>query len=164
MASEFPAYVTRKIDDSQVEQYLVSTTGGETLTVGEIVIWDDSNNYVKRSGADPGAGTILGISEVDSVAARLLTPDNRIPIRTLTSDSIVAMSSATDYVEGTHRQQEYGITRSSGGKWQVDTAKTTTSARVVVVDGTSATYGPGQNNVWFVKFLAEFLANDGIDS
>jgi hypothetical protein len=143
-----------------VEEYTPSQTGGETFGVGELVVWDDSNNTIDRAGTDPTA--IVGISEVDSEKARVLTPNGKIPIRTLTPESVVAMASATDYVEATHRQQIYGVTRDSNGRWLVDVAKLTTFARVLVVDGIPVNFGPGQGNVWFVKFLAEFLANDGI--
>ena len=162
--SEFPAYVARNIEQSHVEDYAASAVSGEVLLVGDLCIWDSGNGWVERSGADPSAGTIIGLAEVSSVAARLITPDNKIPIRTLDGNTVVAMSSTTDYVEATHRFVEYGVTRSSAGRWQVDVGKTTTSARVVVIGGIPQGFGPGQNNVWFVKFLAEFLANDGIDS
>jgi len=163
MPSSFPAYVTRRIDDSQVEEYTPSQVTNENLLVGDLAVWDDANDWVERSGADPAAGTIVGISEVNSEAARVLTPNGKIPIRTLSPSTVVAMASATDYVEATHRQKEYGITRTSG-RWLVDVAKTGGDARVLVVDGVVASFGPGQSNIWFVKFLAEFLANDGIDS
>lgn len=164
MPSEFPAYVSQDVERSLVHGFAVSTVAGETLLPGDLCIWDGPNAWVERAGANPAAGTIVGISEVDSASARLLTPDNRIPIRVIDPQTIVIMSSTTDYVEATHRQVEYGVTRSGNGRWQVDTSKTGANARVVVVGGYPVNWGPGQSNLWLVKFLAEFLAQDGIDS
>lgn len=156
--SRFPAYVASGHDHSWVEEYVPSQVTAETLKVGELAIWDAANDWIERSGADPAAGTIFGLCEVDSEAARVLTPNGRIPLRKLTSDIIIAMSSETQYVDATHREVEYGITRNATtGHWQVDPAKTTTDARVKVVRGDVGT------NTWFVRFLAEFI-DDGIDS
>lgn len=163
MPSEFPAYATKFVEKSQVEEFAVSQVAGEVLLVGDLCVWDAPNGWVERAGADPAAGTIVGISEVDSEKARVLTPNGKIPIRRINVDTVFALSSATDYVEATHRNQEYGITRSANGRWRVDTAKTGASARVVVRDGVVANFGPGQGNIWLVQFLAEFIA-DAIDS
>jgi len=153
--SLFPAYVTRGEDQhSSVEEYTPDTT--LVMIVGDFGVWDDSNNWLERCGADPAL--IAGISEVDSEQAKLLTTNGKIPHRLLRSGVVLCMSSVTTYVEATHRGGEYGITRSAEGFWQVDTAKVTTDARVVVLDGDAAT---GQ---WYVTPLAEFLQFDGVDS
>lgn len=156
--SDFPAYIAQGHDQSRVEEYAVSTTTNENLLVGDLAVWDAGNDWIERAGADPTA--IMGISEVRSADARTLTPNNKIPLRELTAGVVVAMSSATAYVEGTHRNVEYGITRSSAGNWRVDVSKTGGSARVRVVRGEVSQ----DQNIWYVQFLAEYLATDGIDS
>lgn len=155
--SEFPAGVASKIESgTDVFEFTPSQVSGETFVVGDLVVWDAANDWVERAGANPTA--ILGISEVSSEDARLITPNGKVPIRTLTEKAIVALSSATTLSEATHRLGEYGITRSSGGKWQLDPAKTGGDARVVVLDVDTGT------NTAFCKFLSEFLSADGIDS
>jgi hypothetical protein len=152
--SLFPAYVTRGEDQhSSVEEYTPDTT--LNLIVGDFGVWDDSNNWLERCGTDPAL--IAGISEVDSNEAAALVSNGKMPFRLLRAGVILCMSSTTTYVEATHRGQEYGITRSSEGFWQVDVAKVTTDARVVVIDGDA-------EGRWYVSPLAEFLQFDGIDS
>lgn len=152
--SDFPAYVTRGEDQhSSVEEYTPDVT--LTMLVGDFGVWDTSNNWLERCGADPAL--IAGISEVDSVQAALLTTTGKIPHRLLRSGVVLCMSSETTYVEATHRGVEYGITRSSAGNWQVDVAKTGADARVTVIDGDA-------EGRWYVSPLAEFLQYDGIDS
>ena len=156
--SRFPAYVASGHDTTRVEEFVPSQVAGEVLLVGELAIWDAANDWIERAGANPAAGTILGLCEVKSEEARLITPNGRIPLRQITADTIIAMSSETQYVDATHRLVEYGVTRNAtSGHWQVDPAKTTTDARVLVVRGDVGT------NTWFVRFLAEFI-DDGIDS
>lgn len=155
--SDFPAYVTYNEDQgSEVEEYTPGTAAGEQMVVGDLAVWDDSNNWVERCGTDPAL--ILGISEVDSEQARLLTTNGKIPIRVLKSNAVLCFSSATTPVEATHLFQEYGITRNASGRWQVDVAKTGASARVVV---RRLDISEGR---WYCTVLAEFLQADGIDS
>lgn len=164
MASLFPAYVTQNEDvGSEVEEFTPGTAAGEQMVVGDLATWDDANNWIERAGTNPSA--IAGICEVDSEQARLLTASGKIPIRLLKSDALVCMSSTTTPVVATHVGQEYGITRASGGQWQVDTAKTAGDARVVVrrVELSTDIGGAGMER-WYVNFLAEFLSHDGIDS
>lgn len=156
-ATDFPAYVSYNEDvGSVVEEYTPSQVSGETMVVGDLAVWDGANDWVERAGADPTA--IVGICEGDSEEGRQLTTNGKIPIRTLNSKCRLSMSSATTYVEATHRGNEYGITRSAAGHWRVDTAKTGGDARVLVIDGDPDT------NIWTVVFLAEFLSTEGIDS
>lgn len=154
--SLFPAYVAGRAERSDVLEYTPSQVSGETLITGDLCVWDDSNNWVERAGTNPTA--IIGISEGSSEAGRVLTPNGKIPIRVLNDRVIVALSSSTTLTEASHRQQEYGITRASGGQWQLDTSKTGGNARVLVVDVDET------NQIAFCRFLAEFLAGDGIDS
>jgi len=157
--SEFPAYIAYGHDHSRNEEYTPGVAAGEQMLVGEFVVWDDSNNWIERAGADPTL--IVGISEVLSEAARLLTPDGKIPIRRLLPGAVIALSCATLLDIATHLNQEYGITRSSGGKWQLDPAKTTTSARCKVIR--IGNLGSLSTQIAYVEFLQEFL-DDTIDS
>lgn len=155
MASDFPAYVARGYDATVVEEFTPSQVSGETFIPGDFVVWDGTNDWVERGGTNPTG--IYGISEVDSEAARVLTENGKVPIRQLWPGCILALSSATTYDEATHRGTEYGITRNASGHWQLDVSKTTTNARVVVVDGDP------DKNIWFCRPLAEYFDN-GIDS
>lgn len=154
MASLFPVYVAYNHEKSVVEEYTASTTGGETFGYGDFVKL--VANVCKLCTADPP--TILGISEVFSTNARLLTPNLKVPVRTLSSECVLAFSSATTPVEATHLNQIYGITRTAGGIWQIDTAKTGVSGRVTIV---RLDIGQG---IWFGKVLAANLTNAGIVS
>lgn len=162
MPSDFPARVAFAPERPLVVPFAHSTVANEnSVKAGELVVWDDTNNWVERAGADPT--TILGISLGDSNANRLITPDNKVPIQLLTSDVVVAMSSPVDYVEGTHRMQEYGIARSAAGNWRVDTTDTT-NVCVVVIDGDVGSATGGTQNTFFVKFLATDIASEGVAS
>lgn len=153
MASSFPMQTAYGHDKSTVEEYTPGT-GSDAFVVGDFVILDGVT--VKVAGADPTA--ILGFSEVRSEDAKLLTPNGKVPVRQLTSEHVLQMSSDTTPVEATHLGQEYGITKdSTTGYWQVDTSKTTTSARVYVNRLNVA------EGIWFVKVLATYIATDGID-
>jgi hypothetical protein len=115
-----------------------------------------SGATVLRCGADPA--TILGLSEVVSESARVLTPNGKIPIRVLNPEMVLVMSSLTVPVDATHLNNSYGITRDANGIWQVDVAKTAGSARVTVVRLEIAL------GFWYVKVIASVLLNDGIAS
>lgn len=163
MASDFAAYVTRGRRFGHVEEYTPSTTAGETLVTGDFGVWDDSNNWIERAAADPTA--IVGICEGESEEGRVLTGNGKIPIFVLTSNVTLAMASATQYVEATHRNQTYGITRSAAGNWRVDVSKTGGDARVLVVDGDARSLPNGEQlNIWYVQVLSANLANDGVAS
>lgn len=158
MATDFPMQTAYNIEKGlTAEEFTPSQTVNENLLVGDLGIQGASPGTIKRSGADPAAGTILGFSPVNSELARVLTPNGKIPIYRITSDAVFCLSSATTPVEATHLNQEYGITRSSAGNWRVDVAKTTTDARVKVVRLNVA------EGKWFCIFLAEFI-DDGVDS
>jgi hypothetical protein len=164
MASSFPAYVIRNEDaGSLVEEYTPGTAAGETTSPGEFVTWDNANNWVERCGADPTA--ILGLAEVDSEQARVLTQSGKIPIRVLNSNAIIAISSSTTPVVATHVGNEYGITRNATtGFWQLDIGKTGGSARALVVGCQTGSDLSGVGEAFFVRMLAEFLSDDGIDT
>lgn len=154
MASLFAARVAYGHDKSIVEEYTPSQVAGETFIYGDFVTLSGVNAI--RCGADPA--TILGLSEVVSENARLLTPNGKVPVRTLTSECVLALSSATTPVEATHLNQSYGITRAAGGQWQLDVAKTGLSARVTVV---RVDVGQG---IFYCKVIAQYLLNDTIVS
>lgn len=153
--SEFPAYVAYGHEHSRNEEFTPSQVGGETLVVGEFAIWDDSNNWIERAGTNPTA--IVGLCEVDSEAARVLTENGKIPLRRILPGCVIALSSTTTLTEADHLFAEYGITRSSGGKWQLDTSKTTTNARVKIIRIDTG------KNIAFCEVLQEFLVSE-IDS
>lgn len=159
MASDFPVRVANGFEHTVVEEYTPSQVSGETFIPNDFVVWDDSNNWVERAGADPTP--IYGLSEVNSENARVLTPNGKVPIRRLLPGVRLEMCSATTYAEATHRNQEYGIVRLSSGNWAVDVAETT-NVRVKVVDGRSSSGIPSEN-VFVVIPLAEHF-DDGIDS
>lgn len=152
----FPVTVAYDHDKgSIVEEYTPSQVGGETFGYGDFVVL--AANVVKLCGADPAA--ILGLSEVVSERARLITPNGKVPIRTLNSEATLQMCSDTVPVEATHLNQAYGITRDgTTGIWKLDTAKTAGDARVTVVRLLIP------EGIWVVKPLAAFLTNDGIAS
>ncbi len=155
--SLFPAYVASRIETgTDVQEFTPSQVGGETFIVGDFVVWDAANDWAERAGANPTA--ILGISEVDSERARVLTPNGRVPIRMLTEKAILALSCTTTLTVAAHLLNEYGITRAAGGQWQLDVSKTGGTARCVVVAIDIDT------QTAYVKMLAEFLDGDGIDS
>ena len=134
MASSFPAYVTYGEDaGSEVQEFTPGTAAGEQMKPGEFVVWDDANNWVERGGADPTP--ILGISEVDSEQARVLTASGKIPIRVLKgAKAVICMCSDTTPVVATHVGQKYGIVRDgTTGFWKVDVSDTV-NTRVIVLD------------------------------
>jgi len=154
MASSFPAQTAYGHDQSRVEEYTPGS-GANAFVVGDILIL--SGVEARVAGVNPAA--ILGLSEVNSDDAKLLTENGKVPVRQLTTEHVVQMCSATTPVEATHLGQEYGITKNgTTGFWEVDVAKTGANARVYV-DRLNIPEGR-----WFVKFLAEFLATDGIDT
>ena len=155
MATNFPASQVYGHDHSTNLEYTPSAVAGETLTYGQFCTL--SGATVVRCGADPAG--ILGISEVDSEAAKLLTPNGKIPIRVLDAATTLRMASATTPVAATHIGQTYGITRDgTSGNWLLDTAKTGASARVLVVATDDAA------GYFFVRVIAQYLIGDTIIS
>jgi hypothetical protein len=151
----FPAQVAYSIDQGSLnEEYTPSQTGGETFGYGDFVKL--VANVVKLCTADPPS--ILGLSEVVSQNARLITPNGKVPIRTLSNQTVLLMSSLTVPVEATHLNVQYGITRDANGNWQVDVSKTAGSARVEVVRLDIA------QGFWYVKVIPAFLPNTNIVS
>lgn len=157
--SEFPAYLAYGHEHTRVEEYIPSQVAGETMIVGDLCVWDGPNNWVQRAAADPTA--ILGLLETDSERHRVLTPNGAIPVRRILPGAVLALSCGTLLSGTTHRNNEYGITRSTAGRWQLDPAKTAGSARVKVVR--IGNEGNLANQIAFVEVLQEFL-DDTIDS
>lgn len=129
MASLFPAYTVQEFKRTSVQEYTPGTST-DVFVPGSFVFYDTTSNTMKLCAADPAL--IAGISEVDSVKNALITPNGKVPVRLLHEGAIIAMSSATTPADS-HVGDKYGITKASGGQWQLDTAKTGGSARVIVV-------------------------------
>lgn len=125
MASDFPAYVCAEYEHAtEVHEFVPSQTAGETAAkAGEFMYYDTADQKIKRCGADPAL--IAGISEVASEAARVLTPNGKVPLRLLKPNALIAMCSATTPAE-THVAVAtgYGIVRLSSGNWAVDISDT----------------------------------------
>jgi hypothetical protein len=157
MATDFPAYVAKNYEsDTQVFEYTPSQTAGETMAkAGELVYYDTADAKVKRCGADPAL--ILGIAEVVSEDARVLTPNGKIPIRVLMPGAVLGLCSATTPVEVTHRGNDYGIVRLASGNWAIDISETT-NKRVHVID-VDVTRG-----IFFCKPMAANLQSDAVAS
>jgi hypothetical protein len=158
VASDFPAHVCAEYEHgTEVQEYVPSQTAGETAAKpGELMYYDTADQKIKRCGADPAL--IAGISEVASEAARVLTPNGKIPLRLLKTNALVRMCSATTPAE-THVAVAtgYGLVRLSSGNWAVDTTDVA-NPRVFVkrVDIT--------NGIFFVTFIAANLQFDAIAS
>lgn len=150
----FPASVAYGHDKgSYVEEYTPSQVGGEIFGYGDFVFL--AANVVKLCGADPAA--ILGISEVVSEKARILTANGKVPIRVLSSECVLIMYSPTVPVEATHLNVAYGVARDGAGNWFVDTAD------VVNTRGTVVRLNVAEG-LWYFKLFAANLTNDGIVS
>lgn len=158
MASDFPAYVASEYEHgTEVQPYIPSQTAGETAAkAGELMYYDTADQKIKRCGADPAL--IAGIAEVSSEAARVLTPDGKIPLRLIKPNALVAMCSATTPAE-THVgvATGYGIVRLSSGNWAVDIGDTA-NGRVMVKRVDIA------RGIFFVNFIAANLQFDAIAS
>ena len=158
MASDFPLTVTAEIEHgSEVHEFVPSQTAGETAAKpGELMYIDTAaSNVAKRCGADPGL--IAGVAEVASEAARVLTPDGRIPIRLLKPNALVRMCSATTPVQATHVGNGYGIARLASGNWALDISDTSNIRAIVKKVDEAA-------GAFFVSFIAANLQFDAIAS
>ena len=98
------------------------------------MFFNTTNDEVELSEIDPAL--IVGISEVDSEAHRVITEDGRVPVRIISGQTVIAMSSATTPVVATHIGVEYGITRNTSApfNWLLDVAKTVLDSRCTVID------------------------------
>lgn len=153
MPSSFPMQIAYGHDKSTVEEYTPGV-GANAFVVGDFVILNGVEAIV--AGADPAA--ILGISEVNSADAALLTPNGKVPVRQITSETVLQMCSDTDPVEATHLGQVYGIVKDgTTGFWKVDTTEAVNTR--VYVDRLDVAKG-----IWFVKVLAANIATDTIAS
>ena len=135
MATLFPAYVAQGYEaGTHVQPFVPAQGANEPFIVGDFVVCTTGESAeVERCGADPVL--IAGISEISSEAGRVITPDGKVPVRIITGASvIIAISSTSTPVYATHVGNSYGITRASGGQWQLDISKTTTSSRARVVN------------------------------
>lgn len=133
MASDFPAYVAQGAEHTVVRDYTPGQGGTETFIPGDFVVFDAGvGDDMIRCGTNPAS--IAGISEVNSENHRVITADGKVPIRLLTSTHVLlALSSATTPA-ASHIGDSYGITRTAGGHWQLDTTKTAGTSRMRVVD------------------------------
>lgn len=158
MASDFPAYVAAEYEHgTEVHEFVPSQTAGETAAAsGEFVYYDPADQKIKRCGADPAL--IAGISEVSSEAARVLTPNGKIPIRLLKPNALVALCSATTPAEAHIAVATgYGIARLSSGNWALDTGDVA-NPRCFVKKIDIA------KGIFFVSFIAANLQFDAIAS
>ena len=138
MASNFPAHVTEGAEHTTVRDYAVGTA----FIPGSFVVWDTTNHDMDVCGADPVL--IAGISEVNSTAAALLTPDSKVPVRIITSDQcIIALGSATTPA-ASYIGDALGIVLSTN--WLVDTSETT-NVRVIVMDVDIT------NGIWYCNIV-----------
>jgi hypothetical protein len=153
MSPLFAAHVARGHDHAPVEEYTPGT-GANAFVYGDFVILNGVEARV--AGADPAA--ILGISEVNSEDAKLLTANGKVPVRHLTSETVLCMSSDTVPVEATHLGQLYGIVKDgTTGFWKVDTTDVVNTR--VYVERLNVAEGK-----WYVKVLAANIATDLIAS
>jgi len=152
MASSFRANVAYNIDESPNLEF--TPDGTTVFYVGDLVYLDTSTHTVKQCGADPSL--ILGLSEVTSELAKVLTPNGKVPIRALTTTTVVAMPVNTT-ASADHEGTAYGVVKSADGIWQVDISDTSnTRVLVLKVDVT--------NKIYYVRFLAANLQLDAIAS
>ena len=158
MASDFPATVTAQIEHgSEVLEFIPSQTAGEVAAKsGELVFFDTADQKVKRCGANPAL--ILGVAEVVSESARVITPNGKVPIRVLKPNALVRMCSATTPLEA-HRLTAtgYDIVRLASGNWAVNIASTANPrVQVKEIDIPSGAF--------FVSFFALNLQGDLVAS
>lgn len=149
MASAFPAYLAKYAELTDVQEYTPSVVASEDVVVGDLFYYDTSTNTTKRCGADPAL--IAGVSEIASTQARLLTPNNKVPLRIITGFQAVFAFSSTTTPAASHIGDTYGVTRSAAAQWQLDTAKTGADARLLVVEVDIA------NGIFFCHFLGTEL-------
>lgn len=118
--STFQARVGAGRDNSRVRSFIPSQTAGQTFVVGSLVYFDTSANKIRLCGADPAL--ILGLSEIDSEANRVITPDGRVPLYCIGPNDTIAMSCPTTLAES-NVDRDYGVVNNSG-IWQIDTTDT----------------------------------------
>lgn len=152
MASAAPARVGWGFEGTtQVMQFVPGQATNEPCIPGDFFLLDNADEgQMKRAGTDPAA--IAGIAEVDTEAARVLTADGLVPGRLITEATKIILYSATLPVQATHVSNSYGITRNAAGQWLLDTAKTTTASRVIVI-------GINVDEADFEYFICQFHAN-----
>jgi len=132
MPSEFPAFITYgEGQHSRNEHFLPPADGATELHYGHLVIAAEGAETVARA-ASP-AINVIGLSEVDSSKAKLLTPHGMIPIRLISTGAVIVFSSDTDPVIADHLNSEVGIVYDADtDNYKVDPAGT--GWRVVRLD------------------------------
>lgn len=161
-----PALRVHQNQSGKVEgiQYMQQATG-QTFQLGEVLIFDGSQNVVV-SGADPAAGTIVGVALQAADTSPGFQMANSPTVITYRSQKVSVCrpndstifagcltngSSARATVATTDVGKLYGITAYSN-VWTIDRAKTGGSSRVIVTG-----IDTDQNQIFF-KFQASFLA------
>lgn len=147
MASLFPAYITTGRDPSRVADFLPGLTTVASIQ-GEFAYYDTSTNLMTRCGSDPAL--IGAFSEGSSEAGRVLTDNAQCPFYKLEEKTVIAFSSTTTPAL-THIGDTYGMTRATGGQWQLDTSKSGGSYQFKV-HGVDIGLG-----IFFCQTLAPFL-------
>jgi hypothetical protein len=140
-----------------------AATSGADFEVGAVLAL--TSGEVASAGADPAAGTILGVALAAEDGAPGYNMANQPSVVTFRQKTVpVAIANGNVFrgklTNGSSTVitpvaadigASYGITAYSG-VWYVDKAKTTTSARVVVVKSDTTT---GNQLVWF-RFIESF--------
>jgi len=138
-----------------------NATSGADFAVGAVLVL--SSGEVTAAGADPSAGTILGVAMAEEDSAPGYNMANQPAVVTWRTKNVpVAVANGNIFIgrltNGSSTViapvagdigQSYGITAYSG-VWSVDKAKTSTSARVVVLK-----IDTDNNKVWF-RFIESF--------
>jgi hypothetical protein len=146
-------------------------SGGSGFLAGDLVFYDTTNFGLDRCGQNPTL--VLGIAMCASANASLY-PGSRVPVATLDPADVIVMDITNNGVAYLPNDQilykTYGLTRASGGQWQVDINKNASNLVVTVVGyspirstptGTAQNFGQVFTNV---KFLASVLQADSIAS
>lgn len=154
MSSSFRAYVTRNIP-GDVERFLPHTP--TEFVKGDLVFLDTATDTLRQCGADPAL--ILGVAEVDA-ASSIIDPEGRVPVRILTPDTVVAMSSASVF-DAAQIGNSVDIVDTAPGIWRM--LLTTSNPRVLIRGGVPAAQSL-DGTIWFVQFIAANLQFDAIAS
>lgn len=142
-----------------VQEYI--HTSGADFDVGEVLV--NSSGEVASAGADPGAGTVVGVALAGTNAAPGFSMANQptvvtwrtrnVPVALANGNifrgKLVNNSSTVIAPIAADLNASYGITK-HGRAWYVDKNKTAASARVVIVK-----IDTDNNNVWF-RFIESF--------
>lgn len=147
LAENIPTSVILKAPDSASE-----------FVKGDLVYIDTTTDTIKQCGADPAL--IAAVAEVDATSSAL-HPAGLCPIRLLRPDTVVALSSATDYSAASDGNT-VDIVDTSSGIWRVLPAATS-NPRVLIRNGVTAANSL-DGAIYFVQFIAANLQFDAIAS